>query len=271
VTSISSDSTALMEAAALRIATACDEAIAARGRFTFALSGGSTPRGLYELLASEAFATRARHMHHLKHASHGSHVSIDWSRVEFFWGDERCVPPDHPDSNYRMARESLLERIAADPARVHRMRGEELPERGAAAYEALLHDCFAVAPGGPPPVFDLILLGMGADGHTASLFPGTAALGERTRWVVDNRAEPSGMERLTLTFPVLNAASNVLFLVSGADKAARVKQVLERTPGADALPASRIQPVRGQLEWMLDRAAASQLTAATTNHSQNGA
>lgn len=259
MTSISSDSTALIEAAALRIATASEEAIRARGRFTFALAGGSTPRSLYQLLASDQFAARVRH------------APIDWSRVEFFWGDERCVAPDHPDSNYRMARESLLDRIAAAPERVHRMRGEELPERGAAAYEALLHECFDIGPGGPPPVFDLILLGMGADGHTASLFPGTAALGERTRWVVENRADPAGMARLTLTFPVLNAASKVLFLVSGADKAARVRQVLERTPGPGerqgqgmaALPASQIQPVRGQLEWMLDRAAASQLSAAT--------
>jgi 6-phosphogluconolactonase len=234
-----------MEETALRIATASEEAIRARGRFTFVLSGGSTPRALYQLLASDKFVSR-----------------IDWTRVEFFWGDERCVPPDHPESNYRMACESLLDRIHADSGRVHRMRGEDPPERAAADYETKLHGFFGVAAGGPPPAFDLVLLGMGGDGHTASLFPGTAALEERGLWVVSNRAGPNGMPRLTLTFPVLNAAASAVFLVSGAEKAERVRQVLEHGPGADALPASRIKPVRGQLEWMLDSAAASQLTAA---------
>jgi 6-phosphogluconolactonase len=184
---------------------------------------------------------------------------IDWSRADIFWGDERCVPPEHPDSNYRMAREALLDAIRADPAHVHRMRGEELPERAAAACEEHLHKFFRIAPGGSPPRFDIVLLGMGADGHTASLFPGTAALEELERWVVPNRAEPSGMPRLTLTFPVLNAAANVLFLVAGADKAERVKQVLEHMPGSDALPASKVSPTHGQVEWMLDSAAASRL------------
>jgi 6-phosphogluconolactonase len=233
-----------MDATALRIATACEDAIRARGRFTFVLSGGSTPRKLFSLLASDKFVSR-----------------IEWARVEFFWGDERCVPPDHPDSNYRMARESMLDLLRVDPARVHRMRGEDPPERAAAAYESMLHEFFGMGPAEPPPAFDLVLLGMGPDGHTASLFPGTAALDERERWVAANRS-PDGMPRLTLTFPVLNAAANVLFLVSGADKAERVQQILERAPGADALPASRVRPSRGQLEWMIDRAAASQLTAA---------
>jgi 6-phosphogluconolactonase len=247
VTSISSDTTALMEAAALRIAAACEEAVRARGRFTFVLSGGSTPRKLFALLASDKFVSR-----------------IDWTRVQFFWGDERCVPPDDPRSNYRMARESLLDSIRADPSQVHRMRGEDPAERAAAAYESTLHEFFGLDAGSPPPEFDLILLGMGADGHTASLFPGTAALEERERWVVASRS-PDGMPRLTLTFPVLNAALNVLFLVSGTDKAERVQQVLERgepPTRSDALPASRVRPRRGQLDWMLDRAAASRLRAA---------
>jgi 6-phosphogluconolactonase len=248
MTSISSDPAALMNAAALRIATLSEQAIAKHGRFTFVLSGGSTPRQLYELLASDEFVSM-----------------IEWSRVDFFWGDERCVAPDHPDSNYRMARESLLDAIEPDPARVHRMLGEETPARAAAAYEAMLHAFFAVAPHGPPPSFDLVLFGMGADGHTASLFPGTAALDETERWVVPNRASRAGMPgmpRLTLTFPILNAASNSLFLVTGADKAERVKQVLEHTPGSEALPASRIRPTHGQLEWMIDAAAASRLERA---------
>jgi 6-phosphogluconolactonase len=233
-----------MEQAALRIATWAAEAIEARGRFTIVLSGGSTPRALFALLASAAFVSK-----------------IDWSRADIFWGDERCVPPEHPDSNYRMARESLLDPIRIDPAHVHRMRGEELPERGAAAYEEHLHKFFGIAPGGPPPRFDILLLGMGADGHTASLFPGTPALEEVERWVVPNRAEASGMPRLTMTFPVLNAAANVLFLVTGADKAERVKQVLEHASGAGsgALPASKVSPTHGQVEWMLDSAAASRL------------
>jgi 6-phosphogluconolactonase len=242
VTSISTDTAALMKQAALRIATWATEAIAARGRFTLVLSGGSTPRALYALLASDELVSQ-----------------IDWSRADFFWGDERCVPPDHPDSNYRMARESLLDPIHADPAHVHRMRGEELPERAAAAYDEHLHKFFRIPPGDPPPRFDIVLLGMGADGHTASLFPGTPALAEVERWVVPNRAQPSGLPRLTLTLPVLNAAAHVQFLVAGADKAERVKQVLEQTPGADELPANAVRPTDGQLEWMLDAAAASRL------------
>jgi len=246
VTSISSDKAALMTQAALRIATWATQAIEARDRFTVVLSGGSTPRELYALLASDEFVSK-----------------IDWSRADFFWGDERCVPPEHPDSNYRMGREALLDPIRAEPAHVHRMHGEELPERAAAAYEEHLHRFFGIAPGGASPRFDIVLLGMGADGHTASLFPGTPALEEVERWVVPNRAEPSGMPRLTLTFPVLNEAANVLFLVAGADKAERVKQVLEHTPGArpdaGALPASKIRPTHGQVEWMLDSAAASRL------------
>lgn len=248
MTSIWKDKATLMEAAALRIATWASEAIDARNRFTIALSGGSTPRALYALLANANANANERFV-----------SKIDWTRVVFFWGDERCVPPDHPDSNYRMARESLLEAIGADPAHVFRMLGEELPERAAAGYEELLHKFFGIAPHGPPPRFDVVLLGMGADGHTASLFPGTPALDETERWVVPNRADPTGLERLTLTLPVLNAAANSLFLVTGADKAERVKQVFERTPGADALPASRIRPTHGNLEWMVDAAAASQL------------
>jgi 6-phosphogluconolactonase len=234
-----------MSAAALRSATLSGQAIANHGRFTFVLSGGSTPRQLYSLLASEKYVS-----------------TIDWTHVDFFWGDERCVEPDHPDSNYRMARESLLDVIKPDPSRVHRMLGEELPERAAAAYEALLHKFFMVAPHGPPPSFDLVLLGMGPDGHTASLFPGTAALDETVRWVVPNWVPETEARRLTMTFPILNAATNVLFLVTGADKAERVKQVLEHTPGSEALPAARIRPTSGLLEWMLDTAAASRLESA---------
>jgi len=243
---VSHDAQSLMQAAAQRIATLCEDATRLRGRFTWALAGGSTPRPLYALLAGAQLA-----------------ADIDWRRVDFFWGDERCVPPDHPESNYRMARETLLDAIEPDPARVHRMLGEAEPAKAAAAYEQLLRAFFAAPAGAAPPgSFDLVLLGMGGDGHTASLFPGTAALRETERWVVVNRLAPTAPARLTLTFPIINAASHVLFLVSGVDKAARLKQVLEPTPiGDDALPAQRIRPKGGQLEWMVDADAASQLEA----------
>ena len=233
---VARDAEALMSAAALRVATLCEAAIQRHGRFTWALAGGSTPRRLYGLLARPPFVS-----------------NVDWSRVEFFWGDERCVPPDHPDSNYRMARETLLDVIRPDPARVHRMLGEETPKAAALAYETELHDSFGLRAGSPPPSFDLILLGMGADGHTASLFPHSPALRETQRWVT---ADPLA-ERLTLTRPVLNAGAHVLFLVSGANKAARLKHVLA---GPDeGLPAQRIRPERGRLEWLVDTAAAAGL------------
>jgi 6-phosphogluconolactonase len=236
---VSRDADALMSAAALRVATLSEASIGRHGRFTWALAGGSTPRRLYSLLAQAPFIS-----------------SVDWSRVEFFWGDERCVPPDHPDSNYRMARETLLDLIHPDPARVHRMRGEEKPPSAAvAAYEAELQDTFGLHAGSPPPSFDLILLGMGADGHTASLFPHSPTLRETQRWVT---FDPMAA-RLTLTRPVLNAGAHVLFLVSGASKAARLKHVLA---GPDeGLPAQRIRPAHGRLEWLVDAAAAAGLEA----------
>lgn len=235
---VARDAQALMTAAALRVAALSEAAIQRHGRFTWALAGGSTPRSLYALLAQPPFIS-----------------SVNWSRVEFFWGDERCVAPDHPDSNYRMARETLLDSIRPDPARVHRMLGEEPPSAAALAYEAELHDHFGLRMGSPPPSFDLILLGMGVDGHTASLFPHSLALRETQRWVT---FDPLA-KRLTLTRPVLNAGAQVLFLVSGTNKAARLKQVLE---GPDeGLPAQRIRPEHGRLTWLLDAAAAAELEA----------
>ncbi|HKU43794.1 MAG TPA: 6-phosphogluconolactonase [Polyangiales bacterium] len=232
--SVSRDSEALMSDAALRIATLGEYAIAQNGRFRWALAGGNTPRKLYSLLARPPLVRR-----------------IDWSRVEFFWGDERCVPPDHAESNYRMAREALLDLVQPDASRVHRIRGEDGPERAAAAYAAELQHAFALAADAPPPSFDLITLGMGADGHTASLFPGSELLQETRRWVGADRG------RVTLTLPVLNAAAHVLFVVSGADKAERLAQVLG---GPDSgLPSQRVRPERGKLEWFVDAAAAASL------------
>lgn len=238
-----------MHAAAERIAGLAADAIGARGRFTWALAGGSTPRRLYSLLATPPYAER-----------------IAWGSVEFFWGDERSVPPTHPDSNYGMASETLLSAVQAPPEHVHRMPGELAPSAGADAYEATLRGLFARDPReGAFPRFDLVLLGMGPDGHTASLFPGAPAVEETRRWVVSTRVDQPVPHRLTLTLPVLNAAANVLFLVAGADKAERVAQVLAAPPAglpadsASSLPSAKVRPVRGELAWFLDSAAAARL------------
>ena len=229
------DSAALMEAAALRIALIGQQAIAERGQFVWALSGGATPRPLYELLGSKRFAN-----------------VLDWSRVHFFWSDERCVPPDHHDSNYRMARAALLDALPISEAQVRRMRAEDDPSEAAAAYDHALR-AQVQATGS----LDLVLLGMGSDGHIASLFPGSAALSETQRWVVTNLS-PAGAPRITLTLPALNAAKVVLLLVAGADKAARVTEAL-RDPQAQ-LPVQRVRPTAGRIEWMLDAEAAAGLT-----------
>ena len=241
---VACDVNALMEAAASQLVALAADAIAAHGRFGWALSGGSTPRQLYALLATERFVSQ-----------------IDWSKVHFFWGDERCVPPDHADSNYRLVREALLDRLRPAPGQVHRMRGELDPEEAALAYEQELRSFFDLPAGGPPPSFDLILLGMGGDGHTASLFPGTPALDEGRRWVVVNQKAPNQPLRLTFSLPLINAAQRVRFLVSGASKAARVEQVWNDVPAAesDQLPAQRVRPRSGELQWWLDEGAASLL------------
>lgn len=224
-----------MEATATRIVTFAREAIAMHGRFAWALSGGSTPRELYTLLATERFAT-----------------SIDWRRVHFFWGDERCVPPDHPDSNYHMAHRALLHALPIAPPQVHRMPGEMAPEQAATNYERELREFFQT----DDPRFDLVLLGMGADGHTASLFPHSGALGEATRWVVATRA-PAGADRISLTIKAINAAAHVMIVVAGLDKSERVRQALTET--THALPVQRVLPQRGELSWMLDAQAAGGL------------
>lgn len=244
---VAPDAGAAARAAAELIAAAAARAVAERGRFTLALAGGSTPRRLYELLADPGAEFRA---------------GIAWDRVHVFFGDERHVPPDHPDSNHRMAREALLDHVPV--ASVHRMHGEE-PDAAVAAlaYEAELAGFFAVPPGGRPPRLDLVLLGLGADGHTASLFPGSAALEERHRWVAAPYVERLGVHRLTLTLPVLDAAREVVFLVAGADKAAAVAQVLAPAPGSARLPAACVRPEDGALRWIVDQAAAARLPVGT--------
>jgi len=178
--------------AAERFITLAADAISRSGRFTVALSGGSTPKALYSLLASPAYRER-----------------IDWSRIHLFWGDERCVPPDHPESNFRMVQESLLSRIQIPSENVHRMMGEKEPEQARQEYEEHLKQFFRLPPG-EVPRFDLILLGLGEDGHTASLFPGSAALNENQRLVATIYVEKLKAQRLTLTLPVINAAAQII-------------------------------------------------------------
>lgn len=238
------DMPALVKAGAEHVVALAQTAIANQGRFTVALSGGSTPRPLYALLASPAYADR-----------------LDWSRVFVFWGDERCVSPDHPDSNYRMARETLLDQVPIPQDHIFRMRGELDPAEAAADYERVLRAFFEMreTAEGAVPCFDLLLQGMGSDGHTASLFPGTEALRERIRWVAANHVEKLGAWRITLTLPVINAAANATFLVAGSDKAAALREVLQGPRQPELYPSQGVQPVNGTLRWLVDENAAALL------------
>ena len=228
---------ALAEAAADRIVAAARNAIRRRGTFRIALSGGSTPRPVYALLVARPRV-----------------AMVDWSRVEFFWGDERCVPPNDPESNFGVAKELLLDRLpGVRAAAMHRMPADE-PDRDRAAegYQASIARAFGIGPDAArPPAFDLIWLGMGRDGHTASLFPGSTALAERRRWVVASWAPAPAAWRMTLTLPIINAARSVLFVVSGADKASPLGAIRS---GSRDLPAARVR-ARSTL-WLVDAAAA---------------
>jgi len=232
----------LFAAAAEEVVRAANDAVAQRGRFTIALAGGSTPKSLYNLLATNARTT------------------LPWDRMFFFWGDERHVPPTDPESNYRMVEEAMLSKVPVPPGNVFRIKTEN-PEAAAAAedYEKAIRKFFGLEPG-QFPRFDLILLGMGPDGHTASLFPGTAALQEKSRLVVANWVEKMKTHRISLTLPVLNEARCVTFLVSGTDKAPALKAVLEENVPSEQYPAKLVKPSDGKLIWLIDRAAASQLT-----------
>ena len=215
------------------------QAIEKNGRFTVALSGGSTPRGLHQELVTN-FSSR-----------------LPWEKVFFFWGDERHVPPDSSDSNYRMAKETLLTKLPIPQSNIHRVPAELSDAREAAQkYEATLEEFFHPA-GNEFPRFDFILLGMGPDGHTASLFPGTAALQEKDRLVVANWVEKLNTFRITFTYPVLNNASSVMMLVSGDEKAEMVRRAL-KDPSAN-LPCQGVKPVNGELVWYLDKGAAVKL------------
>ena len=234
----------LPDAAALAAAAAEEftrAASASSGIFRVALSGGSTPKSFYALLADEKGPYRAR---------------VPWKRLRFFWSDERCVPPGHADSNYRMAFETLLSRVPVPAGNVHRIEGELADaEEAARRCENSLRSEFA-----GPPRFDWIFLGLGADGHTASLFPGTTAVAETHKLVASVWVEEKKAYRVTFTLPLLNAAKNIAFVAAGADKAETARQVLEDAPSA-ARPASLVTPSQGDVLWLLDRAAAGRLSS----------
>jgi len=231
------DPETLARAARDEIAHAILAAIGERDRCDLVLSGGSTPRRTHEMLAA---------------------VDLPWDRVHVFFGDERCVPPEHADSNWRMARETLIQRARIPDANVHRIAGERDPEDAASDAEDAIQEHFGLRPG-EMPRFDVVLLGMGTDGHTASLFPGTNAMEESTRLVVANHVEKLGAWRVTMTFPVFEAAQRVLFLVAGADKAAMVRSATVVRPSAATPPAGRVRPRGGSLVWLVDAAAGSRL------------
>jgi 6-phosphogluconolactonase len=235
------DLDALSRAAADDVTAIARAAVAERGTCSIALSGGSTPQRLFKLLAQRGA------------------TALPWPQIELWWGDERPVPPDHADSNYRMAREALIDPLGLAAARVHRITSESADlAAAAAAYEAAL-----IAALGAPPVFDLVLLGMGPDGHTASLFPASPALSETRRWVVANPVTSplvkGSSTRLTLTAPAINAARHIRFLIAGADKAVALAQVLEGPRDPARYPSQLIAPAHGDVAWLVDTAAAAAL------------
>jgi 6-phosphogluconolactonase len=264
---IVADAAALAQRAAEQFSGLAGYAIHKRGRFVVALSGGSTPKLMNTLLAAAPFVDK-----------------IKWPKVFVFWGDERCVGPEHADSNYRMARETLLERVPIPDENIHRVHGELAPEHAAQKYDDELREFFEQGgvmpptargpsalrnPAGTTPAgwqapsrFDLILLGLGDDGHTASLFPGTPGIRENRRWAVaveHDSPPPPLVDRVTFTPPLINAAANVTFLVSGTGKAERLHQVLYDPSNPDRLPAQAVRPKDGKLLWLLDEAAGGKI------------
>lgn len=231
-------------AAANEVVTVLQRAIFERDRATLALSGGSTPKRLYELLAGDPFRGK-----------------VDWPKVHFFWGDERPVPPDHPQSNYRMAKEALLGPLQIADDHIHRLKGEERDRNAAAeAYQNEIAAVLGVSAIGEPPVLDVTLLGLGEDGHTASLFPATPALLETQQWVVNNPVLKLDCDRLTMTPMLINRSANIFFLVSGSQKAKPLAAVLEGPVDTQRLPAQLIRPARGKLIWFVDKDAATGLS-----------
>lgn len=241
-----SDEEQLADGAAEHIVQLAAEAIALRGRFVLALAGGNTPRPVYRQLAGPACRER-----------------LDWSRVQVVFGDERCVAPDDPRSNFAMARKELLDEVPLPGANIHRIHGEGAPDRAAADYEHVLKKLLGADGRNhherSPAALDLALLGLGEDGHTASLFPGLSAVAETRRWAVAEYVPAVQMWRITLTPVVFNAARNIAFLVAGAAKADILRQVLEGPQHPRQWPAQAIKPVRGALRWLTETSAASSL------------
>jgi 6-phosphogluconolactonase len=242
IVKVVSDSSTLATAAADLFIAKAQAAIDRGNRFTVALSGGNTPRELYSRLATPDLASR-----------------VKWEAVHLFWGDERCVPPDHPDSNYRMVSETFLSKVPIPTVNIHRIHGELISDQAAIQYENELRTFF-----GDSPRFDLVLLGLGDDGHTASLFPSSPALHERNHWAVPvphATPPPPFIPRVTLTPVAINSARQVVFLVSGGTKARRLAEVLEIPSSFPTLPAQMIQPEQGELLWLIDKSAADSIHA----------
>lgn len=213
--------------------------IASQGKFSAALSGGSTPRRLYTLLSSDRYRNE-----------------VHWPSVHFFWADERCVSKEHEESNFKTAFDTLLSKVPIPDENIHRIRGEEDPESGAGDYEEDVRQFFGMS---GLPMFDLVILGMGEDGHTASLFPGSKSLEEAIRLAVPVYLEKPNRNRITLTLPVLNNAAQIIFLVAGRSKAAVLSEILGVRHQKDQYPAGRIDPTRGPLIWLIDREASWKL------------
>jgi 6-phosphogluconolactonase len=235
------DPQALYVRAAEEVAHVAGEAICMHGEFSLCLSGGSTPAATYELLATRFL------------------LSVDWKEVHFYWGDERCVPPEDSASNYGMANRTMLSRLAPKPDQVHRIHGELPPEQAARSYEKDLYNLFALAEGDFPR-FSLALMGLGDNSHTASLFPHTPSIHETKRLAVAVEVDEPQRHRVSLTAPVFNNPATVLFLVSGEGKAQAVKNIIEGPHDPDQFPAQLISPTNGDLVWLLDKAAARLLS-----------
>jgi 6-phosphogluconolactonase len=245
---IVADASALADTAAREVVEVGRAALAERGRFLIALSGGSTPRAMHARLAQPPLS-----------------AALNWTQVEFFWSDERSVPPESPDSNYGMALATLLTPLGIHLARVHRLEGEASDlDAAARSYERVLATVAGADPRGDPPALDLVLLGMGADGHTGSLFPRTAALDVTGRWVVANDVPQLHTRRLTFTFDLILRAREVRVLVAGADKAAALASVWSGPPAAHDFPSQRLAGQDSRVAWLVDRAAASALPATLT-------
>jgi 6-phosphogluconolactonase len=244
---ILSDAAAIAKRAAQEFVLCANTAVKEQGSFSVALAGGSTPKALYGLLANDSVL----------------HTQVPWDKMQVFFGDERHVPPDHADSNFRMASEAMLSKAPLKPEQIHRIKAEYPDaENAALEYEQELRSQFKLAPGALPR-FDLVLLGMGSEGHTLSLFPGTKALHDNGRLVMRNWIGKLCTDRITFTAPVANNAALILFAVTGADKACALKSVLEGPNEPEQLPSQLIQPKNGKLLWLVDPAAAGMLTTGT--------